>query len=420
MLSDCYAHPTGATTEDTAILIAAQIGDVETLAGTQISDELKEYVIRLAIVNNRHNVVQLLLESPYIRQFCNSNMRLIMTISVRHSSLDIVNSLVSVKCNIEDKNYIIYNAIESGRSIKFTDRLLDMKANISSRSYYNAPIVGACKNPNVDINIVYRLLAVKASLNIRSDDGYDSDNENYYLCTRIIENCNTNVLRALLTAKCNLIDGYDNGILGGVIEHALDLINNSDEILDYRIDGYYNRLYNTTSHEPITMPNNMIDLLLVTQYNAVNVHRSVRFIIGNLIGWKTDEVACRPVCPIMVHKPITPLDTRIITGITNRHAKYMEYRESPVWGNRSSHITSIQNRGYVIKIEQVLRRLIMCKVDITSTDNQLRSMDGMSLCKTLLFDTVKSAMDMRIRLFELEHMYITDQIDDTSPKKRMK
>jgi len=401
------------TTEDKAIF-AAQIGDVETLTNMMpISDTLKEYAIRLAIVNNNHNVVQLLLESPYIIHFVRiSHMRPIMTTSVRHSSLSIVNSLVSVKCNIEN-NYIIYNAIESGRSIKFIDGLLNMKANISSRSYYNAPIVGACKNPNVDINIVYRLLSIKVSLNIRSDDGYDSDNENYYLCTRIIENCNTTVLRALLTSKCNLVDGCDNGILGGVIEHALDLINNSDEILDYRIDGYYNRLYNT-------MPDNMIDLLLVTQYNAVNVHRSVRFIIGNLIGWKTDEVACRPVCPIMAHKPITPLDTRIITGITNRHAKYMEYRESPVWGNRSSHITSIQNRGYVIKIEQVLRRLISCKVDITSTDNQLRPMDGMSLCKTLLFDTVKSAMDMRIRLCELERMYITDQIDDSSPKKRMK
>ena len=104
-----------------------------------------------------------------------------------------------------------------------------------------------CKNPSVDVNIVYRLLAVKASLNIRSDDGYDSDSENYCLCTRIIENCNTNVLRALLMSKCNLDDGRDDsGILGGVVEHAIDLVNNSDEILDGRIDGYYNRLYNTT------------------------------------------------------------------------------------------------------------------------------------------------------------------------------
>ena len=398
--------------------LAAQTGDIETLRNMLISDEHSEYLLRLAIVNNNHNIVQLLLESPYILHFvCTSYRQPIMTLSIRYSSLDMVNSLVTIKCDIGAK-HIIYNAVESGRPIEFINGLLAMKANISSRSYYHAPFVGVCKNPSVDVNIVYRLLAVKASLNIRSDDGYDSDSEHYCLCTRIIENCNTNVLRALLMSKCNLDDGRDdNGILGGIVEHAIDLVNNSDEILDSRIDGYYNRLYNTTDCGPITIHDNMIDLLLATQYSATAVHRSVRFIIGNLISWKTDEVACRPICPIMTHKPVTPLDIRIISYITRRHTQYMEYRESPTWGNCSSHIVAMRNRGYDIKIEQVLRRLIRCKVDITSTDNQLRPMDGMSLCKELLFDTVKSAMDMRIRLCELESMYITDTV---SPEKRMR
>ena len=137
--------------------LAAQTGDIVTLSNIKISDELSEYLLRLAIVNNQHNVVQLLLELPYVLNFvCTSYRQPIMTLSIRYSSLDMVNSLVTIKCDIGAK-HIIYDAVESGRPIEFINGLLvSSTPEIAPYMTYENVIVGEQNGIQGGIcNVVY-------------------------------------------------------------------------------------------------------------------------------------------------------------------------------------------------------------------------------------------------------------------------
>lgn len=386
--------------DETEAIIAAQIGNIETLNSMRISTELGRRLIRFAIINDRCDVVQVLLH--HIQDGLNVDYRSIMMLSMYHSSLPVVSLLITAKCNIGAKNNM-YHAIETGQPIEFINGLIRMKADISSCSYYHAPIVGACKNPNIKDAVVLRLLGAKVSLQIKNDDGYEDDSTHSVLCSRIVENCNHNVLRVLLTSKCDLEHDYNNGILGGIVSHVTDLVDTNIKKFSTFINDYLSRLYD------------MINLLLATQYDASHVHRSVRYIIIILNNWKIDEIACQSICPIILHKPTTSLDNRIIDCIKQRHNHYMKQGYS-VWNNRYMDSIARQKYGYETKIENMLRRLINSKVDITSSDNQLRKFEEFSYDTDSISDTVKSAIDMRVRLCELESIYKSD----TSPEKRMR
>ena len=69
--------------DETEAIIAAQIGDIEKLNSTIIPTELGRRLIRFAIINDRCDVVQVLLH--HIQYGLNVDYRSIMMLSMYHS-----------------------------------------------------------------------------------------------------------------------------------------------------------------------------------------------------------------------------------------------------------------------------------------------------------------------------------------------
>jgi hypothetical protein len=384
---------------------AVQSGNTEYICCVKIPKRVVKNLLRLAIVNNRYLVVELLLASypdilnnPDIFDAASKNK--IIYVGVIHSSISIVKLLIEANCDIADEQ-VPYYAVRNGRSELYIHKLLMMKADLTSESAECNPLIAACENPNISEKVVKYLLENGASPEVKNEydyfdeddvDGADRDDEekHYDLCTCVIKTCNPTVLEVLLS-KIDLRSGLDS-LLEGFIEYFVNLLN---EFTKYDCDDVLQYCENLRRVLDILLPRTDIEC----------VHRASRFVIGILIGWKMDEIACQTTCDIVQYIPENVLDTQIITYIKYRHNQFKLY-------SHEVHINSIYSEciarikyGYKDKLDHVLSRLISHKVDIATESNQLLYMGTLSLTSELRFKSIQEAQNTIERISELLEMY---------------
>lgn len=386
------------------IITAVQYGHIYAIVITyDIPIVIRRYMVKLAIVNDRLDIVNYLLDNM---EFTQREMSGFLSSGIRWSSLSIIESLVMHGCNITDVA-VMYYSIKNNRSPDFIKSLLDMNADITNQSHSRAPVVAMCENPDITPDLILYLLNAKASLEIfTGEDYHDDSNKHYNICDIAFQNCSITFIKTLLNSEYDIYHGADS-LLELCLKKLMEI-----EDDEYKGEDWI-EVYFAANEDNLI---NMFDILIETRTNDVCVYRSIRYILAILIEWKTNEIICTNATrgPIPQDSISDDTNSVIYLEFINQQDKF--YRALIYDIDMMHHkIKWRQSNTYESIVETILQRLLDCDIDINSVDHQLWYGGTLQIEIPCRLQTIKSMTHMLTYISKL-----LDTLPDISPGKRIR
>ncbi len=390
------------------LITAVQYGHIYALIITDdIPSVIRRYMVKLAIVNDRLDIVNYLLDNM---EFTPREMSGFLGSGICWSSLSVIESLVMHGCNITDVG-VMYYSIKNNRSPEFVKSLLDMNADITNQSHSRAPVVAMCENPDITPDLILYLLNAKASLEIfTGEDYFDDSNKHYNICDIAFQNCSITFIKTLLDSEYDICHGADS-LLEMCLKKLMEIEHDECKGEDW-IEVYF------AADEDNLIK--MFDVLIETRTNDVcniaKIYRSIRYILAILIEWKTNEIIC-------TNAGRGPIPQDSISDDTNSLI-YLEYlnQQDKFCGALLHGIDMMrrkikwrQSNKYESIVETILQRLLDCDIDINSVDHQLWYGGTLQIEIPCRLQTIKSMTHMLTYISKL-----LDTLPDISPGKRIR